>query len=208
MSCRAPRPSIARTIPMARRCVPACAPPSSIPIAGSMMRGWSCSTRATRRGAARRSSPAPSWCRRDAPATAGRRASSAATGATHDVAARILVNAGGPWVTDVLHRCGLSAVKAELRLVKGSHIVVPRLYRRRAGLSLAERRSPRRLRAALRAGLHADRHHRHPLCRRTRRRRHRCGRDGVSLPRRVELAAPSRDAGAGGVELCRRPPAL
>jgi glycerol-3-phosphate dehydrogenase len=44
------------------------------------------------------------------------------------VAARILVNAGGPWVTDVLHRCGLSEVKAELRLVKGSHIVVPRLY--------------------------------------------------------------------------------
>ncbi|HKW55342.1 MAG TPA: glycerol-3-phosphate dehydrogenase, partial [Stellaceae bacterium] len=49
-------------------------------------------------------------------------------GRTHDVAARLLVNAGGPWVTEVLHRCGLSAVKAELRLVKGSHIVVPRLY--------------------------------------------------------------------------------
>ncbi|HEX7966741.1 MAG TPA: glycerol-3-phosphate dehydrogenase [Stellaceae bacterium] len=45
-----------------------------------------------------------------------------------DVAARILVNAGGPWVTEVLHRCGMSRVKAELRLVKGSHIVVPRLY--------------------------------------------------------------------------------
>ena len=49
-------------------------------------------------------------------------------GRMHELAARILVNAGGPWVTEVLHRCGLSEVKAELRLVKGSHIVVPRLY--------------------------------------------------------------------------------
>jgi glycerol-3-phosphate dehydrogenase len=52
----------------------------------------------------------------------------AADGREHAVAARLLVNAGGPWVTEVLHRCGLSAVKAELRLVKGSHIVMPRLY--------------------------------------------------------------------------------
>ena len=44
------------------------------------------------------------------------------------VAARIVINAGGPWVGDVLHRCGMSRTKAELRLVKGSHIVVPRLY--------------------------------------------------------------------------------
>ena len=49
-------------------------------------------------------------------------------GSMREVAARILVNAGGPWVTEVLHRCGLSAVKAELRLIKGSHIVVPKLY--------------------------------------------------------------------------------
>ena len=43
------------------------------------------------------------------------------------VTARLIVDAAGPWVTDVLQRCGLHA-KAALRLVKGSHIVVPRLY--------------------------------------------------------------------------------
>lgn len=44
------------------------------------------------------------------------------------VAARLLVNAGGPWVADVLARAGVAHAHAELRLVKGSHIVVPRLY--------------------------------------------------------------------------------
>ena len=40
---------------------------------------------------------------------------------------KILVNAGGPWAADVLtNRLGLKAAK-RLRLVKGSHIVVPRL---------------------------------------------------------------------------------
>ncbi len=50
-----------------------------------------------------------------------------ADGATHTVTARILVNAAGPWVREVLALAGLSA-RAKLRLVKGSHIVVPRLY--------------------------------------------------------------------------------
>src|SRR5947208_15962388 len=48
-------------------------------------------------------------------------------GERHEVAARVLVNAAGPWVADVLRRAGLPAHRA-LRLVKGSHIVVPRLY--------------------------------------------------------------------------------
>ena len=48
-------------------------------------------------------------------------------GATREVAARVLVNAAGPWVLEVLGRAGLSA-RARLRLVKGSHIVVPKLY--------------------------------------------------------------------------------
>ena len=43
------------------------------------------------------------------------------------IAARVLVNAAGPWVVDVLRRADLPAHKS-LRLVKGSHIVVPRLY--------------------------------------------------------------------------------
>jgi glycerol-3-phosphate dehydrogenase len=48
-------------------------------------------------------------------------------GERREVAARVLVNAAGPWVVDVLRRAGLPAHRA-LRLVKGSHIVVPRLY--------------------------------------------------------------------------------
>jgi glycerol-3-phosphate dehydrogenase len=49
------------------------------------------------------------------------------TGAMREVAARILVNAAGPWVSEVLALAGL-ATRARLRLVKGGHIVVPRLY--------------------------------------------------------------------------------
>ena len=48
-------------------------------------------------------------------------------GAMHEIGARVLVNASGPWVLDVLRLAGLSSGVA-LRLVKGSHIVVPRLY--------------------------------------------------------------------------------
>ena len=50
------------------------------------------------------------------------------TGARSSIKARALVNAGGPWVEDVLtRRAGVNA-KAHVRLVQGSHIVVPRLY--------------------------------------------------------------------------------
>jgi glycerol-3-phosphate dehydrogenase len=48
-------------------------------------------------------------------------------GAPREVTARILVNAAGPWVLDVQQLAGLRT-HAALRLVKGSHIVVPRLY--------------------------------------------------------------------------------
>jgi glycerol-3-phosphate dehydrogenase len=48
-------------------------------------------------------------------------------GVQREVAARILVNVAGPWVTEVLRRAGLTS-RAGLRLDKGSHIVVPRLY--------------------------------------------------------------------------------
>lgn len=43
------------------------------------------------------------------------------------VRARALINAAGPWVQEVLGRTGAKANRG-LRLVKGSHIVVPRLY--------------------------------------------------------------------------------
>ena len=51
-----------------------------------------------------------------------------ASGAVETVAARILVNAAGPWVEQVLRRGIGRAGPSKLRLVKGSHIVVPRLY--------------------------------------------------------------------------------
>ena len=41
--------------------------------------------------------------------------------------ARAIVNAAGPWVGEALGRLGVNA-GAHVRLVKGSHIVVPRLY--------------------------------------------------------------------------------
>jgi glycerol-3-phosphate dehydrogenase len=50
------------------------------------------------------------------------------TGARSEVFARVLVNAGGPWVESILtQQAGISA-KARVRLVQGSHIVVPKLY--------------------------------------------------------------------------------
>lgn len=42
--------------------------------------------------------------------------------------ARTLVNAAGPWVKDVLERAVGASSDREVRLVKGSHIVVPQLY--------------------------------------------------------------------------------
>jgi glycerol-3-phosphate dehydrogenase len=44
------------------------------------------------------------------------------------VRTRILVNAAGPWVGDVLAATGERKVSASIRLVQGSHIVVPKLY--------------------------------------------------------------------------------
>lgn len=44
------------------------------------------------------------------------------------VRARALVNAAGPWVADVIDRTGIDAGNRGVRLIKGSHIIVPRLY--------------------------------------------------------------------------------
>jgi glycerol-3-phosphate dehydrogenase len=51
-----------------------------------------------------------------------------ATGTERTVRARILVNAAGPWVERVLHGVAGQSGTAHMRLVKGSHIVVPRLF--------------------------------------------------------------------------------
>ena len=44
-----------------------------------------------------------------------------------EIEARAIVNAAGPWVHSLLDRLGVDA-KSDVRLVKGSHIVVPKLY--------------------------------------------------------------------------------
>src|SRR5471032_2297601 len=51
-----------------------------------------------------------------------------ADGARSTIQARVLVNAGGPWVEDVLATGAGVNAKAKVRLVQGSHIVVPKLY--------------------------------------------------------------------------------
>ena len=50
-------------------------------------------------------------------------------GETVEVTANMLVNAAGPWVDKVIGACKLTLKnKGAVRLVKGSHIVVPKLY--------------------------------------------------------------------------------
>jgi glycerol-3-phosphate dehydrogenase len=50
------------------------------------------------------------------------------TGESEEVRAKVIVNAGGPFVADVLNaKLGLNTTK-NVRLVKGSHIVVPKLF--------------------------------------------------------------------------------
>ncbi|MEP6831638.1 MAG: glycerol-3-phosphate dehydrogenase [Rhizomicrobium sp.] len=52
-----------------------------------------------------------------------------ASGQTHDVRARLVVNAAGPWVDHVLNRVADEEPRHHIRLVQGSHIVVRRLYK-------------------------------------------------------------------------------
>jgi glycerol-3-phosphate dehydrogenase len=54
-----------------------------------------------------------------------------ARGEQRVVTARVLVNAAGPWVRSVLEREVGMASPGAVRLVKGSHIVVPRIHDRR-----------------------------------------------------------------------------
>jgi D-erythritol 1-phosphate dehydrogenase len=50
------------------------------------------------------------------------------TGQENEVSARVLVNAAGPWVNDVIGRvAGLNSAH-DVRLVKGSHIIVPKFW--------------------------------------------------------------------------------
>ncbi len=49
-------------------------------------------------------------------------------GEPHAVRAKALVNAAGPWVVDVLGHVAGERIAERVRLVKGSHIVVPRVH--------------------------------------------------------------------------------
>ena len=49
-------------------------------------------------------------------------------GQTATVRAKALVNAGGPWVGDIIEKKLSDNTKAGVRLVKGSHIVVPKIF--------------------------------------------------------------------------------
>lgn len=51
------------------------------------------------------------------------------TGATRRVSARALVNAGGPWVAELLRDRLSVESRNHVRLIKGSHIIVPRLFK-------------------------------------------------------------------------------
>ncbi len=47
---------------------------------------------------------------------------------TRDVTAKMLINAGGPWVGDIIQNKVRVNSREGVRLVRGSHIVTPRLY--------------------------------------------------------------------------------
>ena len=51
------------------------------------------------------------------------------TGETREFEAKVLVNAAGPWVTDVVTRVAGSNSSRNVRLVKGSHIIVPKFWK-------------------------------------------------------------------------------
>jgi glycerol-3-phosphate dehydrogenase len=51
-----------------------------------------------------------------------------ATSSRRNIRARTLVNAAGPWVENVLSHSTPGSTQAQVRLVQGSHIVVPKLY--------------------------------------------------------------------------------
>lgn len=51
------------------------------------------------------------------------------TGETQEFEAKLLINAAGPWVTDVVNRVAGSNSTRNVRLVKGSHIIVPKFWK-------------------------------------------------------------------------------
>ncbi|AIR86288.1 glycerol-3-phosphate dehydrogenase [Pantoea rwandensis] len=52
----------------------------------------------------------------------------AASGAQRTVFAKVLVNAAGPWVLDIVNQVTQTKSNRSVRLVKGSHIIVPKFW--------------------------------------------------------------------------------
>lgn len=50
------------------------------------------------------------------------------SGAQRTVSARVLVNAAGPWVLDIVKQVTRSSSQRRVRLVKGSHLIVPKFW--------------------------------------------------------------------------------
>src|SRR5262249_48021235 len=50
------------------------------------------------------------------------------TGKISKIRARSVVNAGGPWVHSILKHSGLAEGAPNVRMVQGSHIIVPKIY--------------------------------------------------------------------------------
>jgi glycerol-3-phosphate dehydrogenase len=70
-------------------------------------------------------------CTRLAPHAGAWRATLAAAGASELIEARAVVNATGPWVSRFVEEASPVRAAHQVRLVKGSHIVVPRLFAHR-----------------------------------------------------------------------------
>ena len=79
--------------------------------------------------AAPKSAPAPARSRSGRPTASGSvTVEDTSSGARSTIQARALVNAGGPWVEEVLASGAGVNARAKVRLVQGSHIVVRKLY--------------------------------------------------------------------------------
>lgn len=50
------------------------------------------------------------------------------TGATRIIHAKAVINASGPWVNDIIARVAGTSSRRKVRLVKGSHIIVPKFW--------------------------------------------------------------------------------
>ena len=145
------------------------------------------STRSTRTSAAPRSPPAPNCSPPAATASLDRANSPAAAPSRADM----IVNAAGPWVAEVLRGRLGSASRSAARLVKGSHIVVPRLWEGDHAYILQHEADGRVVFALPYGDTQPDRHHRHPR-RPPRGRRDRAGGDRLSLRRRQRLFRAGR----------------